>query len=154
MTWQSIDVLFDTEEHVSRLESEHNPKRQLPYPDWHSSALCVGQAESVFFGARDTSLRPALSMSDVNRAKAICARCPVFERCLSTALGVSGPREEYGIWAGTSGRTRRRIWELVEGGSTTINKVIEDVMSGNGGKYERKIMLTGVVPIALRKAAS
>lgn len=77
-------------------------------------------------------------MSDIARAKAICAQCPVFRTCLETALGLQGEnREEYGIWAGTSGRTRKRIWELVDAGETNLEQVVEDFCTGKGLRYER-----------------
>ena len=153
--WQSVDILFGQEYEPTIDFHDPKPVRRLPFPDWHQEAACVGREESVFFGARDTSMRPALSMSDVNRAKAICASCPVFDSCLEQALGVKGPREEYGIWAGTSGRTRKRIWELVENQKVTMNQVIKDIMDGFGAKYESKIALTPVsAPMAIRQQAS
>lgn len=104
----------------------------------------------MFFGAEDTSERPALTMSDVNRAKAICATCPVFRQCLTKALGAgrNAPREEYGIWAGTSGRTRRRIWEMIEREEVAVDQVIEDICAGNTERYERKRSVT-VAPLVL-----
>lgn len=153
--WQSVDVLFGQEYEPTVDLHDDRPARRLPFPPWHQEAACLGREESVFFGARDTSMRPALSMSDVNRAKAICASCPVFDTCLEQALGVNGPREEYGIWAGTSGRTRKRIWEMVEAGKVTLTQVVKDVMDGLGAKYESKIVLTPVsAPMAIRQQAS
>lgn len=105
----------------------------------------------AFFGATDTTERPALSMSDVGRAKAVCATCPVFRECATKALGAgkNEPREEYGIWAGTSGRTRRRIWEMVEREEVTLNQVVNDLCRGDFYRYEheQKVTLTALVPI-------
>ena len=42
----------------------------------------------------------------VERAQAICNRCPVSERCLQYALEF---RIEHGVWGGASERERRRI---------------------------------------------
>lgn len=46
-------------------------------------------------------------MAEVRRAKEICFRCPVLEDCYEFAMD---NREEFGIWGGTTGRERRRIW--------------------------------------------
>lgn len=118
-------------------------------PHWHLRAACVGMDEAAFFGARDTTERPALSVADVARAKTVCQGCPVFRECLTKALGAgkNHPREEYGIWAGTSGRTRRRIWDLVEREEVTMAEVIDDICSGLTERYERntKVTLSAVV---------
>ena len=43
-----------------------------------------------------------------NTAKALCAECDVTDECLAAALEPSD-WVVHGIWAGTSGRTRRRM---------------------------------------------
>lgn len=135
-------------------DDEDYPKgngKNLPFPSWHKKAACLGKEEQTFFGAIDTTERPAVSMSDVARAKVICADCPVFRTCISNALGVAtGVREEYGIWAGTSGRTRKRIWELVERGEVNLAEVINDICSGQGQRYERSAVLMPVAVTALK----
>lgn len=124
---------------------EETPRAKLPFPDWHRSAACVGAAEKTYFGARDTTERPAVSMADISAAKNICNECPVFRVCLESALGLrGGPREEYGIWAGTSGRTRKRIWELIDQGKMTAQDIVDDICSGFGAKYESSITLRPV----------
>lgn len=100
------------------------------YPDWHREALCLGEDEEAWFGARDTTERPALSVAAVAAAQRICGQCPVFTECLTTALE---DRNEYGIWAGTSGRTRRRIWEAIDAGETTIPEVVTLLAENRGG---------------------
>ena len=42
----------------------------------------------------------------VEKAKRICAECPVKDRCLEYALK---NRVDHGVWGGTSERQRRRI---------------------------------------------
>jgi len=42
----------------------------------------------------------------VEKAKRICAECPVKEKCLDYALN---NRVDHGVWGGTSERQRRRI---------------------------------------------
>lgn len=125
------------------------PRKKLPFPDWHQAAECAqldpDEAERTFFGSRDTTSRPAVSMKDIADAKKICAECPVYQTCLETALGVEGDfRNEYGIWAGTSGRTRKRIWGLVDDEGWSLTTIIADIMAGNLATYERSISLTPV----------
>lgn len=142
----------DFEPTVDRAEPP--PRRALPFPEWHRQAACVGAEEQTFFGARDTTERPAVSMSDVARAKAICITCPVFRTCLTEALGIgAGPREEYGIWAGTSGRTRKRIWEMVEREETTMAQVVDDICAGVGAQYERSVTLAPIAQVIPLKEA-
>jgi len=42
----------------------------------------------------------------MDRARAICATCPVTEDCLAYAMG---DVDTVGIWAGTTGRERRAM---------------------------------------------
>lgn len=148
--WLRADqFILDTEDTEylpdEQLLGDPAPKRQFPWPDWHEFALCAGADEATFFGARDTTERPAVSMTDIANAKAICEDCPVYETCLGTALGLVGEnREEYGIWAGTSGRTRKRIFHLVDEDGFDLADIFEDILEGNLHKYETTVSL---VPI-------
>jgi WhiB family redox-sensing transcriptional regulator len=103
------------------------------WPDWHEFAACRDQGYEAFFGA-DTEVRPALTIRQVKSAQDVCAVCPVFANCLEQALFNN---EEYGIWAGTTGRTRRRIQKMVSDGETTYATVIEDYLNGRKAPYER-----------------
>jgi Transcription factor WhiB len=58
-------------------------------PEWYDSAACRGKTD-LFSSQHDTS-----------KAKAICATCPVIVQCAEVA-------EDFGVWAGTSERDRRR----------------------------------------------
>ena len=60
-------------------------------PAWQERAACRGMGTEMFFAERGQDVRPA---------KAICAGCTVTEACGSAA-------QEFGIWAGVSGRVRR-----------------------------------------------
>jgi len=73
-----------------------------------------------------------MSIQAVRRASKLCDVCPVFYECLSHALTT---REEYGVWAGTSGRVRRRIFKMVDDGRTSVAEVIEVFRSGEGDRY-------------------
>jgi WhiB family redox-sensing transcriptional regulator len=147
VTWQSADEFLaanqdlDYEPDLDEL-IDYTPPSNYHGPEWHQDALCVGAEEKTFFGARDISERPAISMSDIARAKAICIECPVMDICLATALGLEGEnREEYGIWAGTSGRTRKRIWHLVDEEGQDLEEIYDDILGGNLAAYERALQL-------------
>ncbi|MDA8314904.1 MAG: WhiB family transcriptional regulator [Actinomycetota bacterium] len=62
---------------------------------WYARAACRGRPVSIFFTSVGVDQSPA---------KAICARCPVQERCLEDALA---RREPYGVWGGLSLQERR-----------------------------------------------
>jgi Transcription factor WhiB. len=46
------------------------------------------------------------NMAAVEMAKSVCRRCPLRADCLSYALETG---DDWGIWAGTTARERRRI---------------------------------------------
>jgi len=69
----------------------------LNRPAWHRRAACRGVGPNVFFPQRGGNGR---------EARAICARCPVTEQCLSYAMADD---DTAGIWAGTSAVDRRRL---------------------------------------------
>ena len=64
------------------------------------SAACRCCDPELFFPIG--KIGPALVQ--VQRAKAICARCPVRQRCLAFALDTG---QEYGIWGGYDEDERR-----------------------------------------------
>ncbi len=64
---------------------------------WCHLAACRGMATGLFF---PEPARPGPAV--VAEAKAVCARCPVRERCLAVGL-----REEHGIWGGLTVGERR-----------------------------------------------
>jgi WhiB family transcriptional regulator, redox-sensing transcriptional regulator len=68
-----------------------------PPGDWVGRATCRGVDPDLFFPDRG---------GDVDRAKAICADCPVRDDCLDYALRW---RIRFGIWGGLSERSRRRL---------------------------------------------
>ncbi|MFI8193428.1 WhiB family transcriptional regulator [Streptomyces sp. NPDC085946] len=63
---------------------------------WHEDAACRGTDPEELFadGARQ------------NRAKAVCAGCPVRTECLVEALD---NRIEWGVWGGMTERERRAL---------------------------------------------
>jgi WhiB family redox-sensing transcriptional regulator len=77
----------------------HDLVEILMPPAWMQQAWCVGVDDVYFFPARG---RPDLE----KKAKALCAGCPVRERCLEHALEQG---EVFGVWGGTSEQERRRL---------------------------------------------
>lgn len=84
------------------------------YPDWHKRAECGKPQydQEMFFGGDELPgkrrHRPTMTMSEVQRAKAICNTCPVMLACQTYALE---HHEEFGIWGGTTKRDRDRWWK-------------------------------------------
>ena len=64
---------------------------------WMALGLCRMYAPSTFFPSDGVG---------VDKARKICASCPVKNECLEHALG---HRIEHGVWGGCSERERRRI---------------------------------------------
>jgi hypothetical protein len=93
------------------------------YPAWQERAHCKDVGLQYYFGE---------SIQQVRRASKLCDVCPVFYECLEHALVI---REGYGVWAGTSGRMRRRIFKLVDTGQTTVAEVMEVFQRGEGDRY-------------------
>jgi WhiB family redox-sensing transcriptional regulator len=80
-------------------------------PDlWRESAACRYMDPELFFPLSSTGRGAA----DAQRAKAICAGCPVRQRCLAFALATG---QEFGIWGGYDEaqlRALRREQQLAE----------------------------------------
>jgi len=64
---------------------------------WMCGGNCRNHPPATFFPSDGVG---------VDRARKICASCPVAELCLEYALG---NRIEHGVWGGCSERERRRI---------------------------------------------
>ena len=67
---------------------------------WRESAACLVLDPELFFPIG----KPGLAIAEVQRAKAVCASCPVRQRCLTFALDT---HQEYGIWGGYDEEERR-----------------------------------------------
>lgn len=70
--------------------------------DWRDRAACRGLDTELFFPIEDSA--PALA-DQIHTAKAVCARCPVRQRCLDEALRLM----PYGIAGGLTASERRRL---------------------------------------------
>lgn len=65
--------------------------------EWMARGLCAEQHPSIFFPSDGVG---------VEKARKICAECPMQQPCLEYALR---NRIDHGVWGGTSERQRRRI---------------------------------------------
>ncbi|MEP1123479.1 MAG: WhiB family transcriptional regulator [Ilumatobacter sp.] len=70
---------------------------------WQASAACAGESGSVFYPPLRAERRSVRSSRE-QRAKAVCASCPVTSECLDHALAHD---ERFGIWGGLTNRERR-----------------------------------------------
>jgi WhiB family redox-sensing transcriptional regulator len=72
---------------------------------WQFRAACRGEDSSLFF-APNYFERKEQKDAREDRARAICARCPVRMDCLEYALRI---REPHGIWGGLNELERRNV---------------------------------------------
>lgn len=72
---------------------------------WQERAACKGMDQDVFYGP-DAPESSAERIAREEKAKSVCASCPVREQCLNYALTQN---EVYGIWGGMTERERRAI---------------------------------------------
>jgi WhiB family redox-sensing transcriptional regulator len=70
--------------------------------DWRHRAACADEDPELFFPIGNTG--PALLQ--IEDAKAVCATCPVVDRCLQWALE-SG--QDAGVWGGMPEDERRNL---------------------------------------------
>ena len=80
------------------------PGTNTDHWDWQMDAACRGENSEVFFHPEGE--RGAARVIRTNRAKAVCAECPVRQACLDHALTKG---EHYGICGGKSARERARL---------------------------------------------
>lgn len=130
-TYSLDDWLAETGQIVPDADSQRWVSYNLDdlYPEWQNRAHCSGVGVDYYFGDDDQQM---MSIGERRRASKLCEVCPVFKECLTWALTV---REEYGIWAGTSGMIRRRIFKMVDNGEITVPEVVEDFRHGRGDTY-------------------
>lgn len=83
--------------------------KYLPRPvtdayEWQQQAACRGLDSSVFF--HPSGERGASRTRRAERAKEICAGCPVLAQCRKHALA---SHEPYGVWGGLTEEERDRM---------------------------------------------
>jgi len=79
------------------MDTHLSPEPDHRTPRWMSRAICRDAAPGAFFPSDGVG---------VERARRVCAACPVKAECLEYALDY---RIDHGIWGGCSERERRRI---------------------------------------------
>ena len=72
---------------------------------WQTRASCRGPQAAIFFPPSHFERKDEKEARE-NRAKAICATCPVRKPCLEYALGI---REPHGIWGGLNEAERKQL---------------------------------------------
>ena len=72
---------------------------------WNLGAACRGEARVDFYPPFGRE-RKRDRLQREQRAKAVCATCPVTTPCLEAAVLRD---ERYGVWGGMSERERRRL---------------------------------------------
>lgn len=123
LEWKTLDsFLEDTHRDDSLADTDRYVSFSLSdlYPAWQEDAHCAGTGHDMYFG--NETEQPTMSIKQVRNAAKLCDVCPVFEECLRHALTW---REEYGVWAGTSGRTRRRLFALIDRGEASVDELVE-----------------------------
>lgn len=69
---------------------------------WRDRAACRDSDPDLFFPAGSTGA----ALEEIRAAKALCAICPVHDRCLAYALATN---QDAGIWGGASEEERREL---------------------------------------------
>lgn len=131
--WTNFDHFLTTNgDELPLIDSERYVSFSLTdlWPSWQREGRCFGVGSNYFFG--DEKQQPTMSIKQVRQASKLCDVCPVYRECLRWALENN---EEYGVWAGTSGRTRRKIQKVLGTGQATVDQVIEDFTHGRREKY-------------------
>lgn len=77
----------------------HLPADDYTADNWRDYAACKGVDPDLFHPPRG---------GDHQRALRVCRACPVADHCLEYALSVN-PRDDQGIWGGTSQEQRKRL---------------------------------------------
>ena len=76
---------------------------RCPDTEWQETAICRRADPELFFPIGTTGA----AVAEIQRAKAVCARCPVQRPCLAYALAT---RQEFGIWGGRDENERLLLY--------------------------------------------
>ncbi len=98
----------------NRCAQDGTPPSPLPPPDrtwtaatsWRHRAACAGMSPDVFYPVRPGGRGGGAARLALDRAIAVCRRCPVTYECLWYALD---HREEYGVWGATTPDDRQAL---------------------------------------------
>lgn len=80
-----------------------------PSETWERFGACGPEDIDLFFGPAGPEDRHERAERE-ERAKQVCARCPVVEPCRTSALARD---ERFGVWGGLGERERRRLTRAV-----------------------------------------
>lgn len=84
----------------------------LPVPEWVHDAACGFATRHLFFPPVTDTYRPGRprkpKVDPYAKARLICARCPVAEKCLEIALR-DPISEQHGMWGGLDPDERRAL---------------------------------------------
>ncbi len=81
------------------------PKVLQEIYEWQYEGACVGMESSAFFSP--DAERGQAKLLREERAKQVCAGCPVKQQCREHALSV---REPYGVWGGMTREEREATY--------------------------------------------
>lgn len=126
--WHSLDSFLEGTGHDTPIQdSERYVSYSLNdlYPKWQDKAHCAGVGVDYYFGDEDKQPSMPERIAQVRRASKLCDVCPVFSECLTHALE---NREEYGVWAGTSGRARKKLFSRLDKGES-LEDIIKAVLN-------------------------
>ncbi|WP_051549226.1 WhiB family transcriptional regulator [Nocardioides sp. URHA0032] len=70
--------------------------------EWSTDARCLHEDPELFFPRGEGSR----AQRQIEAARVVCASCPVRGDCLAFAVTTDA---QYGVWAGTTPRERRRL---------------------------------------------
>lgn len=132
-SWKSFDDFVEvTQRDLPIQDSDRWVSYHLEdlYPEWQLKAHCAGVGLDNYFGNEQE--QPTMSFKQIRQASKLCDVCPVYRECLNHALS---NKEEYGVWAGTSGRVRRKIFTMIDQGQVTVDQVVEDFACGRRESY-------------------
>jgi WhiB family redox-sensing transcriptional regulator len=73
--------------------------------EWSNRAACLGAEPELFFPVGSGGM----ALSDIARAKAVCAQCSVLLDCREYA---DRSRQPFGVWGGLDEEERRHAWSL------------------------------------------
>lgn len=73
--------------------------------EWRQNAACLDEDPELFFPDGTTGA----AFDQIQRAKAVCRRCPVVRECLQWALDHN---QDAGVWGGLNEEERRNIRRL------------------------------------------
>lgn len=112
--------------YLDGLEDEEPRVRVSFFPEWMVEAICAGMDETLFFGASDPDQRPQYTLTEIKKARKLCAQCPVARICLESSLRNN---DEYGVFAGSTRTNRVGMRKRIDSGSTTVEDEVVTFIS-------------------------